>query len=502
MRIISRRARARGPGIRILFASLVALVIVPLLWATTAHAQSDFRGVRQLISGGFGLWPRDYPPYVMTAAKGLGTRRARILSFDAGMLKAVSPDGALDIKWSDPLEEDLRICKQQHWMPRFLWGLYPPRPLMRLHAPRGGAYGPDFWAGYDRYTTALLNHVANDWGIHDFEIEVDNEMDGRTNVNRAWFMPNARARKADTRITWRGSLASYMVLYAHVSSTVRRYTDAHPGITIRVGGPAATNMSYYVPAMKRPDYFNWLGGFVDAAVAQNLPLDFVSWHIYDGYPHSGQDALSSITGIRRHLQAAGSSAKISIDEWGYAPGDNPGNQKAIAGAYALDFIYRMDQVHMDDAMYLVLVPQILHGHHPALFYAGSGRAPWDQTYALIAMTQLYQLSQGRRLECQVVGLPLACFSAQMPDGLVRTMFWGFNSMDDEAVNRWHGKSPITVRITGLSGSSHFRGFGLNVNGQPHPELASRVVLTSQQNGFTARVIGIGPGDFARLTLSH
>ncbi len=62
-------------------------------------------------------------------------------------------------------------------------------------------------------------------------------------------------------------------------------------------------------------YYDWLDEFLDHISANNVPLDFYTWHVYNTYPEITEELAQM---IRAKLDKAGYvNAESIIDEWNY-----------------------------------------------------------------------------------------------------------------------------------------------------------------------------------------
>jgi len=381
------------------FACAIVICSIPVL---TCRAQAtNFSIVDRVLGGGFGMIPRKYPANMLPGApRILHTYRFRIINIDRDTLQGIGPGNTLKINWPQRLEFSLGICRQYGWVPRLVWGLWPPKPLVtKMNLAEGRRYGPYDWTLFEKYTEAVLDHVVNA-GFKEFEVEVGNEPDGPGAAAQvAWWAPEVRG--AHPGRIWAESLQPYLVLYRHTAEAVARYGLNHPGIVIRVGGPASNGTSHSGFWMARPaSYFNWLGGFIVAVSAQNLPIDFVSWHQYYEGPGSGRQFLDAIAEVRMRLARGGrANTPISISEWGLwaNPRRQAENLGPAAGVFALDFIQALDQKAVNDAIFLLLAPPPAGAQLPALFYPGSGPDQWLPSHAMIAQAELAELVPHRRL---------------------------------------------------------------------------------------------------------
>jgi hypothetical protein len=472
----------------------------------TARAQTaDFSVVRRVLGGGFGAVVLNYPPNVLPgAARILGTYRFRIINLDWDMLQGVGPGNTFKINWTQRLEFSLKLCKQYSWVPRLVWGLAPPTPLVtKMNAAEGRHYGPYDWTLFEKYTDAFLDHVVSE-GFKEIEIEVGNEPDGPSDAQPqfAWWAPSMQGSHPG-RI-WSESLQPYLVLYRHTAEAIVQYRQNHVGIVIRVGGPASNGTSHSGFWMARPaSYFNWLGGFIDAVLAQNLPLDFISWHQYYEGPGSGKQFLDAIREVRTRLARGGrANTPISISEWGLFAGPSRmvENLGPGAGVFALDFIQAMDETETKDAIFLLLAPPPAAAQLPALYYPSSGPDRFGPSHAMIAQGELAELASNRRLTCSPLKEDIRCFAAVTPSGAVDLLVW--KTLWFANPSTANASSASTVRAKGVSRSGKYNIISVAINGRERPELRAQLRAEATSNReLSIDGLTLAPNEYARIKLN-
>jgi hypothetical protein len=114
--------------------------------------------------------------------------------------------------------------------------------------------GPD-QARWKALVTQMALHEITAEGVRHFEVW--NEPDG---------------------LFWTGGLQGYLDLYADTSEALEQ-AAAQAGEPIEVGGPALTDFLGLDTS--------WISALASEAVADHLPLDFLSWHLYADDPDLG-----------------------------------------------------------------------------------------------------------------------------------------------------------------------------------------------------------------------
>jgi hypothetical protein len=330
----------------------------------------------------------------------IGTRRMRLINVEWGSEAKVREDGSLAISWSNKLEHELQLCRENRWIPHIIIGQTLPKGIGELDGDRR-VTGEVPWVLYERYITAFLEHVTKEHGFTVSEWEVGNEMD---NPNHNWLIPGAITAKLDPQ-----GYSAYLELYSHISQAVQRYRLARPKLTILVGGPAVTqNSMNHAPGSER----NWIIRFADDVGRLRLACDFVSMHYY-GSDWSGNDLATRIGWIRKTMARHGAQKAIWITEWGADPffmkPERKGlNYDAISGAFGLAFIDFMAGQGNVDAIFLAAM-ETKGSAGPALF-----RADGAPAHAYVALASYAEL-KGERLACSTPDAAVGCVATRDGD---------------------------------------------------------------------------------------
>jgi len=114
---------------------------------------------------------------------------------------------------------------------------------------------------------------------------------------------------------WDGNSEDYYRLYAAAARAIKtRYPK------LLVGGPAAAGIGRLDGDRLTPTPH--LRGFLDYCRKHSLPLDFLSWHMYESDPSA---PVRGTVGLRRVLDEYGfPKAEIHLNEWNYLPNNDWG----------------------------------------------------------------------------------------------------------------------------------------------------------------------------------
>jgi xylan 1,4-beta-xylosidase len=122
-----------------------------------------------------------------------------------------------------------------------------------------------------------------------------------------WNEPDVRPQM------WTGSEEQFLRLFA---ITARRIKSEFPGV--RVGGPAVGGTGEFTPAGFKPAAF--AVKFLDYCKANQVPLDFFSWHRYTSDP---RDLPRRAKAMRQLLDDHGfAKTESHFNEWNYLPRDD------------------------------------------------------------------------------------------------------------------------------------------------------------------------------------
>jgi hypothetical protein len=133
-----------------------------------------------------------------------------------------------------------------------------------------------------------------------------------------------------------GGEKDYKVLYKYSSIGADRATNVR---RFFLGGPATT-----LP------YRNWLQKFLEYADANNLRVDFLSWHHYSPDPDRfGKDVIDVKTWLEDPKYSTYRNLPLVISEWGYDSAPNPVAHTNFAAAHAVVAILNLANENLEHA---------------------------------------------------------------------------------------------------------------------------------------------------------
>lgn len=324
----------------------------------------------QRLAGGVG-W--EFEPDAATAAalKRIGMRSIRCINVDplegsftaTGAFTIADPGQASSVR---RLLAHFDTCRRIGANPHIIIGTGLPRELRRPsggtateagimgQAGHAGLFGPTDPERYIAYCQAYMAWVMVDQGFRDARFEFGNEPD----IGGQFPFPQPPLPAKGSRALFDGYLAAYRL----AAAAADRVEAAHPGLRVRLGGPALAWAYTF-----RFGECNWSLRFIEECAAQRLRLDFIGLHFYGNIsPIDGPaDAPGPYPPFTRMLAAVAASrdrllpsVPIWITEWGpsYHTGSDPGaaaNANAMGGAWCLAFLDRLVQSPVEGALFLV-----------------------------------------------------------------------------------------------------------------------------------------------------
>ena len=259
---------------------------------------------------------------------GATTVRAHAILHDD--LAVCGPDGELDFTRVDAVYDEVldlgyRPIVELSFMPAAL----ATDPGARVFDYGAIISPPADWDAWTRLVAAFTRHCVDRYGLDEvrhwgFEV---------------WNEPNLE-------VFWTGTQQDYFRLYDVTTRAVRSVDDR-----LLVGGPGTAQSG-------------WILDFLDHVQARDVPLDFVSTHIYGTYPLN----------VRALLDARGlPDVAVWWTEWGVTPRHfTPVNDAVFAAPFVLHGM-KAAQRHADALAYWVVSDHFEElGRPPALFHGGFG----------------------------------------------------------------------------------------------------------------------------------
>lgn len=314
-------------------------------WSVTG--KDDRQQLQRLAAGvGWGFNPNDNTSVALTK---VGMKTIRCIGVDP-LPGVFLPNGSFQVGQSDNLLAQLQTCRDIGANPHIIiaQGLHPD---LRVSG-QTDVFGPTDWTKFRNYCQAFFEYIVITQQFPNAVFEVGNEPDIGGVISPTPPKPA------------NGSLAGYNAyfnLYTNVAQAAVKFEQTHPGMKIRLGGPAlgwAYTFTY--------GDFNWTERFLRDCGTNNVKLDFFGIHYYGNtsslhgeyaanYPSF--DAMLSATRGWRDLYTPG--VPVRLTEWGasYFTDNNAPeslvNGNATGAAWAAAFLNAMLKGGVDAALYLV-----------------------------------------------------------------------------------------------------------------------------------------------------
>ncbi|MDD5578202.1 MAG: hypothetical protein PHY16_02835 [Methylobacter sp.] len=289
----------------------------------------------------------------LTILKPLGFSKLRIMNMESKNSVSIDPSTKeLDFDFSQVELKGLNNSKAYGLIPHIVVGLTPQIPLA-TNIKNGQYYGISDWVAYEKYAYAFLEFVMIKEDFSQADFEVGNEPDGN---GMPWLLPDS-VQPSDPKM-----YSAYMKLYGAWAHAADKLAHEHPELKLRIGGPSLTFFFY---GFKR---FDWVRQFTKDVVAQQLPLDFISFHYYGnsqalkGLTEFGvMPSLSKMVNyLRDNLKANGlNNIPLNLSEWGptWHTDETPAgiiNANNVGAAWMARFLLNMAEYSIDEGAFLLI----------------------------------------------------------------------------------------------------------------------------------------------------
>ena len=302
----------------------------------------------------------------------LGVKRFRLLGVDSNIVTEEPINGEIVYHWSNSyLERVLNDCERYGTIPHICPG-NNVQPGLANKTAGGKLYGVKDWELYKKYAYALFKYVMVDRKFKEAAFEIGNEPDIGS---MTWlFAEDVNVNiPADNLKVYQ----AYFNLYKAWAEAAALFVRDYPDLKFRIGGPAVSITAFY--SSYNIGSNKWIEQFIEDVKANNLKLDFVSFHFFGANgaildrSDFGPSGLSDprnfstcIRVIRNKLQAVGlNNVLIYITEWdpGYVYGYPKEDKYALyimnagheGAAWAAAFLLDMLRNKLDVVMSLILV---------------------------------------------------------------------------------------------------------------------------------------------------
>ncbi|MBT9147009.1 MAG: Beta-xylosidase [Syntrophomonadaceae bacterium] len=456
MNVVQRHIAARGFTLTCLcfvggmitqsipcYAESIILLKPTATWSVTG--KDDVQQLKHLASG----VGREFEPNADTDArlKKIGIKIFRCINVDP-LHGSFNKDGKFIVRKSPYLLAHLATCREVGATPHIIiaQGLTPELRVTVEDIPESQrglfglmvaetVFGPNDWEKFRRYCEAFFHYILIEQNFPDARFEVANEPDIGGAIHP--FPPRPAL---GSRALYEG----YFNLYKNVALAATQFEKDHPGISVKLGGPATAWAFTF-----RFGDFNWNERFLRDTAEQNLKLDFLGVHYYgnisslDGeYPADFPSFTEMFRQTKEWRDKYHPGLPIWITEWGasYHVNNSPEaviNGNHIGAAWSAAFLNTMLQSGVDGALYLVTTDlrskdkdgkfENVWGWpsffvNPAIFGKAYPKAPFH-------VFDMISRLEGTRVEATRGSQTVNCFaSADKEKKRVTVMVWNYGCM--------------------------------------------------------------------------
>ncbi|MBL4701507.1 MAG: hypothetical protein JKX85_09640 [Phycisphaeraceae bacterium] len=364
-----------------------------------ANGYGNLARIRSYFSCASWEWPISDRSWELL--KPLGIDSFRLINIEGNNLVADSnKQGSYIFQPHPRLKQGLDDCAKFYVRPHLILGHVIQQALANK-TDDGTLWGVSDWDAYEKYAYDCLAWINENYDFPLIELEVGNEPD----INgMKWMLPDKLAL---------GSLKmyeQYMQIYRAWAGAVTKFTaeKKQKQMQIQIGGPDVTLYTFVFADS------HWVKRFLQDTSAENLRVDFVSFHFYGNGggigPHTSfgpwQKFDQYVTDIRRSMRQAQMQRPLRITEWGPTwhtrklP-DGLLNSSHIGAAWDAAFLHDLLANDIDDATALIFRN---HGTYPDKPYEDnwqwSGYLTRDGNYpkATYNVFAMFSMLPGQRIE--------------------------------------------------------------------------------------------------------
>jgi xylan 1,4-beta-xylosidase len=280
---------------------------------------------------------------------------------------------------------------------------------------QGTAYGPPTdliaWEELVYQTVHYLN-IERGLNIHYWEV---------------WNEPNLPQ-------FWDGTVEAYLALYqATVIGALRADSS------VLVGGPGLSSSRRFGGIEALVYEYEWIRALVDFTVENELPLDFVSWHLYSPNP---EDYTRSIQEHQQWLDDLDPQPYLFLTEWNLTSGSSAKLDNGESVAYVAATIAELSDSALDQAFF---------------FEPIDGKDSWQGGWGMIRADGVVKpVFNGFQLLSALSGERILVNSTHPDVGGLAT-----RDGDDVSIVLWnydsgHSIMPVNVALAGLPGLVEFK----------------------------------------------
>lgn len=285
------------------------------------------------------------------------------------------------------------------------------------------------------YETVRYYNIERDLGIRYWEV---------------WNEPNLEG-------FWNGTVAQYMELYG---ASARGIKQADPSAL--VGGMAISSMDTLIFALHSHNEKVWYDELITYLQANDLPMDFVSWHLYTPVPENFRNNIATVQSWISELDP---QPELHMTEWNYSGGGSHALDTGETAAYIAQTLAVFVDSELDQAYY---------------FEPIDGHSNWSNRWGLIRedglrkasfyVFALFDTLSGERLSVQSNHPDIGGLATENADGTIRVLVW----------NNTESAESVAIELQNLPENSQYELRGVDQqHGNPYDDESATDTLISE-----------------------
>lgn len=172
---------------------------------------------------------------------------------------------------------------------------------------------PSNWGEYAQIIARTIEHISG-----------KNELDVANVYYEIWNEPDLFGQ-------WKTyGQKNYLQLYRTVATAALSVKQVEP---FKIGGPATTKL-----------YDNWINNLANMVVAENLPLDFISWHHYSDNPYDYYQDTKRLSKLLEKYSTLTNRTEYILSEWGPNSENDPQYDTQAGAAHLVTSLAEMTRV--------------------------------------------------------------------------------------------------------------------------------------------------------------
>lgn len=238
---------------------------------------------------------------------------------------------------------------------------------------------------------------------------------------------------------WNGTIQDYLDMYTVTARAVKRADES-----ALVGGPAVFSADYILPFFYRFTEENWVTGVINHTQNNNLPLDFISWHLYSTLPHAFTDNIAI---HKSWFNGLNPKPELLLTEWNFTGGKSQAMDTGETTAYLAQTLALFYESDLTQVFYF----EPIDGGEDWIGRWGLLRADGTRKPSFYAYT-LFDRLDGIQLLAESNHPDIGAIATQA-NNVVKVLVWN-NTRSDET---------ITITIAGITQDTSVELYGVDAH---------------------------------------